>query len=210
MKSKGPDLLEAPEGGILQGAWLPSRRILEPYDWGEVFPGQGPVEIELGAGDGGYILEWARRNPGTRFVAVERLLGRARKIVKRTQAEGLANLKTLRLESAYTVRWLFPPGGARCAHILFPDPWPKKRHHKRRLIQLPFLEDLRRMLEPGGEARFVTDHAEYFQWAGEVWASAPGWTAAPLWEWGEDPLTDFQKVFPAEGRGVHRMRWRRD
>lgn len=207
-KGKGPDMMELEAESLRESAWLPSRRILDPYDWEEVFGRNAPVELELGSGDGGFILEMARRNPGTDYLAVERLMGRARKIVKRTMESGLPNLKTLRLDSNYVVGRLCPPRSVRCVWILFPDPWPKARHHRRRLIQPEFLEALARILEPGGEVRFATDHEEYFQWACEVWTAEAGWSSGSPWDGKEDPVTDFQREFEKEGRGVHRASWR--
>ncbi len=206
-KVKGPDLMEIEAGSLRESAWLPSRRLLEPYAWEEVFGRDAPVELELGSGDGSFILELARRNPGTDYLAVERLMGRARKIVKRTMEAQFKNLKTLRLDSNYLVSRLCPPGTIQRVWILFPDPWPKARHHRRRLIQTEFLEALHRVLQPDGEVRFATDHEEYFQWASELWEAAAGWTPGEGWDGCDDPVTDFQREFEKEGRAVHRACW---
>lgn len=206
-RTKGPDLLELPREAWPESAWVPSTNLLEPYDWGHLFGNSRPVEVELGAGDGGFIREMARRHPERNFFAVERLLGRARKIARRVEGEPLPNLKVLRLESGYFLQRLCPPGSVRVLHIMFPDPWPKKRHHRRRLIQPEFLAHARACLAPGGELRFTTDHAEYFEWAMEQWRAAPGWVDGGAWDAAEDPRTDFERLFQAEGRTIHRRRW---
>lgn len=190
-----------------ESSWVPSENLFERYDWRYLFGNDHPVEVELGAGDGGFILEMAQRYPERNFFAVERLLGRARKIARRAAERGLHNLKVLRLESSYFIQWLCPRHSVAVVHIMFPDPWPKKRHHKYRLIQPEFLEQLRQVLVPMGEVRFTTDHEEYFAWAVERWREAPGWADAGKWEFENDPRTDFERLFVQEGRRIQRRRW---
>jgi tRNA (guanine-N7-)-methyltransferase len=181
--------------------------ICRRLDWRELFGNDGPVEVDLGAGDGGFALEYARLYPEINLLAVERLLGRARKIEKRAAREGLANLRVLRLEFGYTVRHLLPAGSVSIAHILFPDPWPKRRHWPRRLMQPEFARDVAAALRPGGELRFTTDHAHYFETAKQAVREANELAPAPEWNWSADPKTDFQRTFDAEGRATFRARW---
>jgi tRNA (guanine-N7-)-methyltransferase len=176
-------------------------------DWREVFGNDNPVELDLGAGDGGFALAYAKLHPEINLLAVERLLGRVRKIEKRATRAGLTNLCVLRLEFGYTVKYLLPPGSVSVAHIMFPDPWPKRRHWPRRLIQPPFVRDLAATLKPGGELRFTTDHAHYFETAQAAIAEAGTLKAAPEWNWAADPKTDFQQTFDAEGRATYRGCW---
>lgn len=204
---KGPDMMEIEAATLAESLWLPSRRLLESYDWSEVFENDAPVELELGSGDGSFIVELARRHPDRNFVAVERLMGRARKIVREAKKLDLKNLKALRLDASYVVARLCPADSVERVWILFPDPWPKARHHKRRLIQADFLDELERVVRPGGEVRFATDHEEYFQWAVETWEGASFWKRDHQWDGGDDPLTDFQRLFESEGRAVHRCCW---
>ncbi len=178
-----------------------------PFNWREIFGNDHPVELDLGAGDGGFALAYARQHPEINLLAIERLLGRVRKIEKRATRTGLANLRVLRLEFGYTVRYLLPPGSVAVAHILFPDPWPKRRHWDRRLVQPEFVRDLAKALRPGGEFRFTTDHAHYFETAQEAVAEARVLDHAPEWDWSGDPKTDFQQTFETEGRATHRARW---
>jgi tRNA (guanine-N7-)-methyltransferase len=94
-------------------------------------------------------------------------------------------------------------------HIYFPDPWPKKRHHKRRLIQEPLLTQLHRVLEPGGRVRLVTDHADYWQWmleklaaVGELFEQLP-FDAPASADPGEMAGTNFERKYRREGRPLH-------
>jgi tRNA (guanine-N7-)-methyltransferase len=181
--------------------------ICRRFDWRELFGNDHPVELDLGAGDGGFALAYAKQHSEINLLAVERLLGRVRKIEKRAVRAGQDNLRVLRLEFGYTVRYLLPPDSISVAHILFPDPWPKRRHWPRRLIQSDFVRDLAVALEPGGELRFTTDHADYFESAQKAIHDANVLKPAAEWNWAADPKTDFQQTFDAEGRATYRACW---
>lgn len=169
-----------------------------------------PLEVDLGCGDGSFLLAMARQFPERDFLGVERLLGRVRKVCKRLTKERLENVRVLRLESRYTVEWLLPEASVSRLHLLCPDPWPKLRHHRRRVMQVEFLEAVLRALEPGGEFLFMTDHEEYFEWAAEKVAA---WGKLERLEWTEKtffyPKTDFQMQWEAEGKSMFRLRLRK-
>ena len=172
-----------------------------------IFSENQPLEVDLGCGDGSFLLGMAEHHPERNFLGVERLLGRVRKVCKRAKRGNIDNLKVLRLESRYTVEWLLPPGSVSRLHLLCPDPWPKVRHHRRRLIQQDFLEAVYKVLEPGGEFLFKTDHDEYFEWAEEKVAEFGRFESLP---WPEDaffyPKTDFQIQWEAEGKRLQGLR----
>ncbi len=168
------------------------------------------LEIDLGCGDGSFLLAMAEAYPDRDFLGVERLLGRVRKVCKKITRRHLANVRVLRLESRYTVEWMLPPGSVSRLHLLCPDPWPKSKHHRRRLMQLEFIDAVWRALEPGGEFLFMTDHEEYFEWAAEKIQEAGKFEAL---DWQEDsffyPKTDFQQQWESEGKQMFRLRLRK-
>jgi tRNA (guanine-N7-)-methyltransferase len=176
----------------------------------EICRGQRPLEVDLGCGDGAFLLGMAQEYPERDFVGVERLLGRVRKVCKKITRRHLENARVLRLESGYTTEWLLPEAAVSRLHLLCPDPWPKLRHHRRRLVQLDFLEAVRQVLVPGGEFLFMTDHEEYFQWAENKVAEYGKFERL---EWTEDsffyPKTDFQQLWESEGKSMWRMRCRK-
>ncbi len=170
-----------------------------------------PLEIDLGCGDGKFLLEMAVHYPERDFLGVERLLGRVRKVCKKADKKGLQNLHVLRLESRYTAEWLLPLESVSRLHLLCPDPWPKLRHHRRRLIQEEFLEAIWQVLEPGGEFLFKTDHPEYFEWAVEKVAAFGKFQQL---DWPEDaffyPKTDFQLLWESEGKLLQGLRLKKE
>jgi len=189
--------------------WLPNDNPLLIFDWGEVFGNNHPVEVDLGAGDGSFAIGWVQQHPEINLVAVERLLGRARKIVKVSARLNLPNIRLLRLESSYFLQHMCPPESLNRIHIMFPDPWPKRRHHKNRLIQPEFIRIAYKTLVPGGEVRFSTDHQEYFDFACAQWHGENGWENLGPWNASSDPKSDFQISFEAEGKPTYRNAWRK-
>lgn len=176
----------------------------------EVCRGERPLEVDLGCGDGSFLMEMARHFPERDFLGTERLLGRVRKVCRKLTRRGLENARVLRLESRYTVEWLLPEASVTRLHLLCPDPWPKLRHNRRRLMQHAFLEAVETALLPGGEFLFMTDHEEYFQWARE---KVEAYGKFNVLEWNEDtffyPKTDFQVQWEGEGKSMFRLRCRK-
>lgn len=183
----------------------------ERLDWARVFPKAQPIEVDLGCGDGTLLLHWARKFPDRNWLGVERLKGRILKLERKAPRLGIAdNLRGLRIESGYAVEWLFPPASIAAYHIYFPDPWPKKRHHKRRLFQPEFVAALRWTLTTGGYVNLATDHRDYFAQMLEVFGAATGFERVePLVPATPEDMTDFERDFVAEGRPVHRARFRK-
>ena len=180
--------------------WLSSQRLFPPYVWSDVFGRTAPLELDLGAGDGVYVEARARREPGRNFVAVERLLGRATKIAKKAQRGKLSNLRVLRLESAYFLRNLCPPGSVDVVTLRYPDPWPKRRHHGNRILTRDFAADAARACRKGGRLQLTTDDREYFEWACREVNGCPEWKPDIQWRGVEEPTSEFEEKFKVEGQ----------
>ena len=178
----------------------------------EIFPDLArPLEVDLGSGDGSFLVEMARQHPERDFLGVERLHGRIVKTAKKIKRAGLTNAKVLQLESAYTVAWLLPAASVSRLHLLCPDPWPKKRHHKNRLVNSEeFLAGLERILAPGGEFLLKTDHEAFYQNAIESLSLRPAFEQL---DWPDGaffyPQTDFEKHWLSQGLSIYRARWRK-
>ncbi len=188
-----------------------------PTDWFaraerfDLFEVDRPIELDLGCGDGSFLVRMAEHFSDRNFVGVERLLGRARKVCRKVGRAGLENVRVLRADSNYAVEWLLPHGFARRIHFLCPDPWPKKKHASRRqMCRLDFLRHLHLLLEDGGELLFKTDSPEYFAEALEVQEECGFFERE---EWIEDSSfyaqTDFEEQWLEEGRTMHRLRLRK-
>ncbi|MFZ4766114.1 MAG: tRNA (guanine(46)-N(7))-methyltransferase TrmB [Roseimicrobium sp.] len=170
-----------------------------------------PLEVDLGSGDGSFLVAMAAAHPERNFLGVERLIGRVAKTVKRIGQRNLTNARVLRLESTYTLAWLLPAASIARLHLLCPDPWPKKGHHWRRLFNdSEFLLGLRRALAPGGELLLKTDDLPYYENALEVMAAQADYERL---DWPEEAFfyaqTDFEQQWRALCKPMHRARWQK-
>lgn len=174
----------------------------------EIFGTGTSCEVDLGCGEGTFLSEMAAHYPDRLFLGIERLMGRVGSACDRLVGRRLENARMLRLESRYFLEWFVAPGSVSRLHYLFPDPWPKKKHHKNRLVQEHFLPVLHRALASEGEFLFKTDDREYFDWVVERMDVSPLFQPVP---WPEEaffyPKTDFQRQWEAEGKPIYRARY---
>jgi tRNA (guanine-N7-)-methyltransferase len=127
----------------------------------DLFPVRRPIEIEVGAGKGRFLLRRAAANPDTNFLGVDYRWRFLREGVERRDKRGLENLLFYKAEAEEVVGHLVPDDSVRAFHIYFPDPWHKRRHRKRRLLTPDFFKMLHRRLEPGGLLELATDNFDY-------------------------------------------------
>jgi tRNA (guanine-N7-)-methyltransferase len=177
----------------------------------EIFPDfTKPFEVDLGCGDGTFLMEMAAHYPERQFLGVERLLGRVQKIVRKSTRRQLTNLRVLRMESSYALGWLLPAASAQRIHLLFPDPWPKKRHAANRFVSVENIPLIHQALRPDGEFLFKTDHEPYYIEATEVLDASPLLERLP---WIPDtefyPQTDFEGHWLKAGKAIYSARYRK-
>jgi tRNA (guanine-N7-)-methyltransferase len=181
---------------------LPS--ILERIDLRNLFLVEQPLEVELGCGDGSFLVEYAARHCRRNFIGVERLLGRVRKLDRKGTRAALQNLRVVRIESSYFLASLLPPGVTHSLHLYFPDPWPKRKHRRHRLVNEAFPSLAAQVLVPGGKLYLRTDDSDYFQQMTTVFGSSQDFQSVETPADLASVHTDFEKGFLA--RGIQTLR----
>jgi len=181
-----------------------------PLSFSEVFGRAAPIEVEIGSGKGRFLLELAAERPEVDFLAVERAAKYHALVCQRAARRGLANVRLLRTTAEDLLFRLLPPSSVRTLYVLFPDPWPKKRHHKRRLIQPDVVARMLEVLEPGGRLLVKTDHPAYGDVIDDVLRQMVG--AEPLdadAAFRDLPLTGFERKYIDQGRPIRSFALRR-
>ncbi len=184
--------LKPRQAGLIE-ALLPHLAVPEadPLDWDVLFPGDAdvPTVLEIGFGGGEHLVSQACKRPDGRFIGVEPFLNGVASCLRHIEESGVSNVR-LHHGDARDVLARLADASLDRVDILFPDPWPKKRHWKRRLIQNAFVVDLARVLKPGGEVRFATDWANYAAWTLEVF------TRNPHFVWAGERAADWRAPWP--------------
>lgn len=165
-----------------------------------------PFELEIGSGKGTFLVQQASQQPDVNYLGIEYAHEFWRYAADRCRRNNLSNVRLLHYDAKVFVEWFCHDAVFHQIHIYFPDPWPKAKHHKRRLVQVPFLEQCHRVLQPGGTVRMVTDHDEYFAWmldhigqVPQLFEKAPFDRPASAAE-GEVVGTNFERKYRREGR----------
>jgi len=179
----------------------------QPADMAAIFGNTRPVEVEIGTGKGTFLLARAASRPELNFLGIEWARAYCHYAADRARRAGLTNLRMLRADAAAFFARAMPASSLLRVHIYFPDPWPKRRHHHRRLIQTAFAADVRRTLRIGGQVVIVTDHMGYFRHIQAVMLAVRGLASAPFPKMtgGENELvgTNFERKYIAQGRAFY-------
>ncbi len=180
----------------------------EVLDLAGLFGSDGPVELEIGIGKGGFLLAQARARPGVNFLGVEWANEFYQYASDRMRRWGVRNVRTMRTDARNLVLYHLAPESLAAVYIFHPDPWPKRRHQKRRLIQGDFLRALARAMQAGARLTVQTDHAEYFAWMLEAMKECPALemeseVAERVLEAEETPGTNFEVKYRREGRRIY-------
>ena len=187
---------------MLHGCPLPSE--LFP-DWKRDFGRDAPLELEIGPGRGAFALDHAARHPEMDLVAIETRRSDCELIRARAARRGLVNLLVLQGDAKLLLPRLFRPGSLSAVHVQFPDPWWKKRHHKRRMVDVDFAGQMRKLLAPGGLVDFRTDVPAYAREAAQTWIEA-GFEQLP--DEAPEVLSTRERRYALTGQPVFRARFR--
>jgi tRNA (guanine-N7-)-methyltransferase len=145
------------------GVSLKTEDLNNKIDFAHIFGRSAPLNIEIGAGKGVFLINQARAQPGEDFIGIEWASRYYRYAVDRIGRAGLTNVRIIRTDAATFLTDFIQDNSVDCFHIYFPDPWPKKRHHKRRFFSQENLDNILRCLKNAGLLRIATDHLEYFE-----------------------------------------------
>lgn len=176
------------------------------FDVAACFDRLAATELEIGSGKGGFLLGAARAHPERNYVGIEWANKYFRYAADRMARWGVSNVRLMRTDARHLVIRQLPPDVLAAIHIYHPDPWPKKRHHKRRLFIPAFVQAVGRVLQSGGRLFVQTDHAEYIDLIAGLVAREP--TLSVLSESSEEsagPETNFEIKYRRAGRTIYRL-----
>jgi tRNA (guanine-N7-)-methyltransferase len=181
-----------------------------PLDLLAIFGRVAPLQVDLGCGDGSFLCELAQLHPDKDFLGIDRLVGRVAKACRKAAA--VENVRILNVESSYAVGYLLPERSVETFYLLFPDPWPKRRHHRRRIVKADFLDLIHRALQDGGSLRIATDQLDYFDLIQRVGQNHSRFeivdaNASPVRT--DLPLTKFERRFSALAAPIYRLELRK-
>jgi tRNA (guanine-N7-)-methyltransferase len=193
--------------------------------WAALFGREGPLHLEIGCGNGFFFAELARRNPDWNLVGIELRYKRTVLVAKKLVTAGISNAVIARYHAAY-LDDLFEDGSLAGIYVNHPDPWPKERHEKNRLISRWFLEDVARLLQPGGWFRLKSDHKPNIDRVEALLAMGPEGEPLPRLPltvhgraddvttgpapWPDDIETNYQRKFRLRGEPVYALELRRE
>jgi tRNA (guanine-N7-)-methyltransferase len=174
----------------------------------QLFGRTAPLHVDLGCGDGSFLCEMAQQFPKRNFLGIERLTKRVGKV--RRKAEKTENVRVLRADTLFAVRYLLPESSVEAFYLLFPDPWPKRRHQQRRVFTHDFLDAIAAALEKRGVLRVATDQIDYFQQIEQLGRAHLQFQVVPRSP--DDavlPVTKFERKFREQGAPIYRLTLRK-
>jgi tRNA (guanine-N7-)-methyltransferase len=174
----------------------------------QLFGRNAPLHVDLGCGDGFFLCEMARQFPKRNFLGIERLTKRVEKV--RRKAEKIENVRVLRADTLFAVRRLLPESSVDSFYLLFPDPWPKRRHQVRRIFTRDFLDAIAAALKQRGVLRVATDQIDYFHRIEQISCVHLQFQVVP--QSPDDslfPVTKFERKFRDQGAPIYRLTLRK-
>jgi len=188
--------------------------LAETTDLRELFDTDHPIELEIGSGKGGFILRQAKAHADRNYLGIEWANKFYKYAADRMARWGVTNVRIMRTDARHFVVHRLAPGCLAALHIYHPDPWPKKRHAKRRLFQPTFVQAAVRAMAPGARLAIQTDHAGYFEQIEGVIAAREELEPIAFVDEnhgtvGQDVQTNFEIKYEREGRTFHRLAYRK-
>ena len=187
---------------------LPPELHVARLDLLQLFGRGAPLHVDLGCGDGSFLCEMAQRFPKKNFLGIERLTKRVEKV--RRKAEKIENVVVLRADTLFALRYLLPESSVETFYLLFPDPWPKRRHQFRRIFTHAFLDAIAVALEKRGVLRVATDQLDYFNQIEPLSRAHLQFQIEP--QSPDDslfPTTKFERKFREKGAPIYRLTLRK-
>ena len=199
---------------IESACYLRTEELPKPVDWSAIFGNDCPLALEVGCGIGDFIVKTAADYPDWNFIAIDFYNKGCWKSCRRIDRAGLKNVRVLRVEARRFIADMISRESLAAVYINCPDPWPKKKHRKRRLVNLQFLEFLRDYMAPGAEFFFSTDFDDYGTDVAEMLAGLEGFAnrlAPDLYrhELAEYHLSKYMNKFMAEGKKIYFVHYRK-
>jgi len=178
----------------------------------KIFGRAAPLQVDLGCGEGSFLCELAQKYPEKNFLGIERLTGRVEKACRKAgpsrTGDKIDNMRVLQVETSYAVRYLLPERSVETFYLLFPDPWPKRRHHRRRIVTAHFLNSIHAALDGSGLLRIATDQVDYFQ---QMMLLAGNDSRFKIGNANDIdlPPTKFERRFRGQGAPIYRLSLRK-
>lgn len=199
---------------IVSPLFIPTDRLPADFDRQALFGRTAPLALEIGCGTGHFVLQRARQHPEYDFLAIDIYNKGCLKTCSKLDAAGVTNVRVLRIEARELLTSILPDNSLQAIYINCPDPWPKKRHRGRRLVNSDFLELALRRLEPDGDFFFSSDQRDYVDQVAAALAATTGFRNRLEASFAESlpdyPLSKYMRRFLDQGLPVHFVHHRRD
>ena len=193
--------------------FIPAMQLETAREWSSVFGRTAPLALEIGCGTGHFVLQLADRHPESDFLAIDIYNKGCLKTCNKIDAAGLTNVRVLRVEARELLTKAIPDDALQAIYINCPDPWPKKRHRDRRLVNRDFLEVALRRLAPEGDFFFSSDQLDYAEQVAGLLGQLPGFVNQLPTPWVEElpgyPLSKYMRRFLDQGLPVYFIHHRR-
>ena len=185
-----------------------------PLDWAAIFGNTQPLALEIGCGIGHFVLEQALKQPEINFLAIDIYNKGCLKTCAKIDDAGLDNVRVMRVEARWLMAKGLQPESLDAVYINCPDPWPKKRHRHRRLVNRDFLETLAHYLKPGGDFFFSTDFDDYAEDVAAQICDLPGYCNKLQSDWVHTmpgyPISKYMQRFLDKGQHIYFIHHQRD